>query len=171
MKIYFQIVKKVFFYIIFLVTCKKYINKLYAKGIDGIIIAPAAQSMNSILSLKKLEIPFVLINPQDRNNDFELLNINSYHFVYSRIKELLKSHIHKIAFLGTSVNSESFNAFVDAHRIMKIKINDDLIFMGKATFKNGYSFAEQLFFPFALVLKFGCCIHTLLLFLIFCRLI
>jgi LacI family transcriptional regulator len=127
-----------------LIKEKKYINKLYAKGIDGIIIAPAAQSMNSILSLKKLEIPFVLINPQDRNNDFELFNINSYHFVYNRIKELLKSHIHKIAFLGTSVNSESFNAFVDAHRIMKIKINDDLIFMGKATFKNGYFFAEQL---------------------------
>ncbi len=60
----------------------KYINKLYARGIDGIIIAPAGQSMNSIISLKKLKIPYVVINPQDRSNNFDLVNNDSYNFLF-----------------------------------------------------------------------------------------
>lgn len=45
---------------------EEYINNLYSRGIEGIIISPASPVMRNLVNLEKLEIPFVVFGQKQR---------------------------------------------------------------------------------------------------------
>ncbi len=80
------------------------INTLCSQRVDGLIIATAQKSRESILQLKKDRVPFVLVDRHFSDIDTNYVTVNSEETSHQVVSHLANQGSKKIALITTSTN-------------------------------------------------------------------
>lgn len=78
----------------------KFIENLISLQVDGILIAPAEYRSRSVALIKKMAIPYVVLDRQIEDTGHDLVEVDNYQAAYRGTKHLIENGHRRIAFLG-----------------------------------------------------------------------
>lgn len=117
--------------------------------VDGLIIAPTSKIGEEETNLITPEYPVVYVDRKPGSlNKMDTVYTNNYDVTYEAIEMMLQKKKYKIAFISGPIDvssiTERFEAYKDVLKKYHIKLNEDLIRVGKPSFESGYEIASQL---------------------------
>ncbi|WP_100406878.1 LacI family DNA-binding transcriptional regulator [Bacillus solitudinis] len=116
--------------------------------IDGLIIAPTAESYNEYENLFNGDYPVVFIDRKPLEYAGDLVMANSYQGTLEAINTLIEKKHKKIGFitghLGISTSDERLSAYKFAFEQNGLSVDPLLIKEGSSCFDDGYKIAKEL---------------------------
>jgi len=125
------------------------LSTVSVKPVDGLILTPPLSDTKPLLeSLDQLGIPFVLIAPADRSNDYRSVFTNDRQVCLEMTQHLVSIGHRRIAFLiGDPDHGAVANRYVgyrDGLKRAGIKFDRKLVVQGYNTFESGVKCAKRL---------------------------
>lgn len=122
------------------------IDLMISKGVDAIVVAPsidaAANDKEYISHLKRLRIPYVVIDRVFNDSAINSVSFDNELGMYLATKLVIKNNHKKIAFInGDDINTDRkirYNGFKKAVLEENLDINEADVFNGSYTFESGY---------------------------------
>ncbi|MFW5758189.1 MAG: LacI family DNA-binding transcriptional regulator [Bacteroidota bacterium] len=110
----------------------KYIKTFAERGVDGLIIYPVTttSSARNVSVLKKMEIPYLMINHQPHGTKSDIVSCDHYQAGYTATSHLLSlnhNHIAIIGGSGISENSEIVQGYIAALNSNNIAFSPDYL--------------------------------------------
>jgi LacI family transcriptional regulator len=124
-------------------------NTQFIDYIDGLIIAPTSNSGNETNESLNSNYPVVYVDRKPNSlKKVDTVYSNNYSVTYDAIEMMVKKERKKIAFfsgpIDVSSTIERFEAYKDVLRKYRIELDQELIFVGKSSFEDGYRMAGEL---------------------------
>jgi LacI family transcriptional regulator len=121
------------------------LNTLLTRQVDGIIITPVDESSAQILRLKKMGIPYVLVDRYFSNVPSNSIIINNYDISYKAVEHLIKKGYRKIGMIAFNSGFEHMNdrirGYQQALKDHKIKVSKR--YLSKINFGDGHETIES----------------------------
>lgn len=104
--------------------------------VDGII------SLVNIHSSQKYSVPIVTVGESE---DFDSVRISEGNAVSEAIRRLKENGHRRIAFIGEALTTSRHQRFVDAMKVNRLPVNDELVIIGDSRFEEcGYTSMNKL---------------------------
>lgn len=119
---------------------------LFMEGrVDGILILAPVRDGGAILELKKRNIPFVLLDQHQMNNQVPCVTVDNFYGGYQATMSLIKGGARKIAHIsGAKIyesSSERTRGYLKALKDSGMKADDGMLVEGDFTVACGYNAA------------------------------
>src|SRR5699024_5341560 len=111
---------------------KKFIESVFARKMDGVILTPEYLEDYFFTLLKKLNVPFVLLRRRTPAGlNFPFVDVDHYGGAQQAVKHLIKQGHKSIGFMGMSKDSftsnERLRGYLDIMREFNLKVNESQI--------------------------------------------
>lgn len=124
------------------------VQMLLERRVDGFLISPVQESYDDILSLKKYEVPFVIMGRYVENLEAPMVYDDGIRGGEIATNYLIKKGCRKIAFVGAqsynTASSERCQGYRKALQENGIKIRKELIKTGGIEIEGGYKSTLEL---------------------------
>lgn len=121
------------------------LNTFLTRQVDGIIITPVDNSAEQIMRLKKMGIPYVLVDRYFSNVPSNSVIINNYEISYKAVAHLLKKGYRKIGMIAFNSRFEHMNDRIRGYEqaLKDHKIRPSKRFLSKINFGDGHETIES----------------------------
>lgn len=127
---------------------KKYIKLLAEQRVDGLIIAPIANSIDGLDSIMKGMLPIVYIDRAPLNTKHSSVVIDNVRGGYLATKHLIENGYESIGFIGSTDDSatseERYRGYIEAFNKYHLAINDNFIINSDFKQKSGYDIMKKM---------------------------
>lgn len=127
---------------------KAYVNLLFDKQVDGLIISSQIQEAAGLAELHKLHVPMVLINQSYPNVDVDYVGVDNERGMADACQYLWGLGHRRIGFIlgreGSSAAQDRFNGFVRAMEKLAGGYDKSLVRQGDWTYASGTAAAREI---------------------------
>jgi len=127
----------------------KVINNLYAKRIDGLIIASVMKKDQITKDILDLDIPVVYIDRRIESQNISWVASDNRQGAYDLINYMCKAGSRRIGYLGgmqhISTSKNRLRGYRDALETNCITFDSSIVYVKDYTILSGYTLTEQLF--------------------------
>src|SRR5699024_8198953 len=121
---------------------KKFIESVFARKMDGVILTPDKLEEDFVTLLKKLNVPFVLLRRRTPDGlDFPFVDVDHYGGTQQAVKHLINQGYKKIGFMGMSKESftsnERLRGYLDVMREYNLEVTESQISIAGRTIDSG----------------------------------
>lgn len=129
---------------------KKFIESVFARKMDGVILTPDKLEEDFVTLLKKLNVPFVLLRRRTPEGlDFPFVDVDHYGGAQQAVQHLIKKGHKKIGFMGMSKESftsnERLRGYHDVMREYNLEVNESQISIAGRTIESGRKAMGRLY--------------------------
>src|SRR5699024_4452677 len=127
---------------------KKFIESVFARKMDGVILTPDKLEEDFVTLLKKLNVPFVLLRRRTPDGlDFPFVDVDHYGGAQQAVKHLINQGHKKIGFMGMSKESftsnERLRGYLDVMREYNLEVTESQISIAGRTIDSGRVRSEE----------------------------
>src|SRR4030042_4812388 len=125
-----------------------YLDALVSESVDGLIVAPAHENDQKIISLIKENLPFVCIDRHLADTDADVVVVDNEQGAFNAVNFLLECGYNKIAYVSglprIPTSRQRENGYRMALENHKIPFRSELIKYGDSTHRSGIVLTEEL---------------------------
>lgn len=125
-----------------------YIDALVSESVDGLIVAPAHEHDEKVMSLEKENIPFVCIDRGLQDVNADLVLVDNEKGAYEAVSFLLNEGYKKIAYISGHVRIPTSllreKGYRKALMEFNIPVQENLLKYGDSSMKSGVDLAREL---------------------------
>lgn len=128
---------------------KEYLRVLKEKMVDGVLYMSNSLEKEIVELLKELNIPTVLVETIDQNNDFPSVSIDNRKAAYEAVEYLVNKGNNKIAYIGpqdekNNAISLRYKGYKKSLEENNIEVDENLIYISKMKSRDGYKAIETI---------------------------